>query len=110
MRKLETGDVFSFSRCIKAIGAKDLLKAAAKDADSIKDVWGHGFDLVWDIFDLATENNGEQHIYTFLSGPFEMTTEQVAKIPLTELAKMLKQLAEENDLPAFFKFAGKLMK
>lgn len=110
MRKLKTTDIPAFCRCLKAIGIKDQIQQIANDADSIKDAWGLGFDLVWNIFDVATELAGERHLYTFLAGPFEMTAEQVADMDLSDFLSAIKQLSEENDLVTFFKSAGALMK
>ena len=110
MRKLVTRDILSFCRCLKALGAREKLQAMAKKADNASDLWDTGFDLVWDLFDAATEREGEAAIYQFLAGPFELEPEQVAGLPFPELAAMLKQLAEENDLAGFFKSAGALMK
>lgn len=102
MRELTLQDVPAACRCLKAIGAREVLRGAAKDADSVADIWDRGFDLVLDLIERATEVNAEKEIYRFFSGPFEMTPEEVGAIPLRALKGMLKQLAEENDLADFF--------
>ena len=61
-------------------------------------------------FDAATEAAGEKHIYAFFAGPFEMTAEAVADMEIPAFFEAIKQLAKENDLAAFFKSAGALMK
>ena len=110
MRKLKTSDIPSFCRCLKKLGIRDKIQDVAKDANSAKDVWDKGFDLIWGIFDLATEAEGEASLYEFLAGPFEMSAKEVADLDIEILLNNLKQLAEENNLTAFFKSAAKLMK
>ena len=110
MRKLKTSDIPAACRCLKKLGLKDQIREIAQSSDSVKDAWSKGFDLLWNVFDIATEAEGEQHLYAFLAGPFEMTAEEVADLELPDLFADLKQLAEENDLTGFFRSAGKLMK
>lgn len=110
MRKLATGDVFAFCRCLKKLGVKEQFKTIAQEADSAQDVWDRGFDLVWTLFDLATEQNGEEALCTFLAGPFEMTPEEVHSLHVDVLLGNLQQLAAENNLGSFFKSAARLMK
>ena len=110
MRKLKTSDIPSFCRCLKKLGFKDKIQAVAKEAENAKDVWDRGFDLIWGIFDLATEAEGEYALYEFLAGPFEMKPKEVADLDFVILFDNLKQLAEENNLLVFFKSAAKLMK
>ena len=109
MRKLKTADLPAFCRCIKRIGVKDEVKALAQNANKLSDIWAAGFDLVWQLFDLATEKNGETEIYKFLAGPFEMTPDEIADLELTDFIEKIKQLAEENNLTAFFKSAQAAM-
>lgn len=110
MRKLKTSDIPAFCRCLKRLGAKERIQSLAKESDSVKDIWDKGFDLVWSLFDVATEADGENAIYGFLAGPFEMDPAGVADLDLDVLFASLKQLAEENDLIRFFKFAAASMK
>ena len=110
MRKLKTSDIPSFCRCLKKIGLKDKIQAVAKEANNVKDVWDKGFDMIWGIFDLATEAEGETALYEFLAGPFEMSAKEVEDLDIEVLFANLKQLAEENNLLSFFKFAAKSMK
>lgn len=110
MRKLKTSDIPEACRCLKKLGLHDEVQKIAKNSDSAKSAWDKGFDLLWNVFDLATEAEGEQYLYKFLAGPFEMTASEVADMPIPDLIASLKQLAEENDLAGFFKFAGKSMR
>lgn len=110
MRKLETADIFAACRCMKAIGLKEKIRERAQDAENMSDVWGKGFDFLWDVFDAATESGGEEQIYNFLSGPFEASPEDVRQMPPALLFANLKTLAEDNDLLSFFNFAAKSTK
>lgn len=110
MRKLKTSDIPAFCRCLKKLGVKDKIQTIAKDASNVQDVWDRGFDLIWGIFDLATEAEGENALYEFLAGPFEMQPREVEDLDFEVLFGNLKQLAEENNLNLFFKSAAKLMK
>jgi hypothetical protein len=110
MRKLKTSDIPAFCRCLKNIGIKDEIKAIAADSSSAADAWDNGFQLIWNIFDLATEKAGEQHLYEFLAGPFETKPEDLADMDLDVFFAGCKQLADENNLSGFFKSAAKLMK
>ena len=110
MRKLNTSDVPVLCRCLKKLGIKEKVKALAMEADSIQDVWSRGFEFVWDLFDVATEPDGEGAIYEFLAGPFEMTPAEVRDLEVDKLLENLQRLAAENNLANFFKFAAKSMK
>ena len=110
MRKLKTSDVPALSRCLKKLGLKEQFRELALKSGSSADRWADGFDLVWNLFDKATETGGEVAIYEFLAGPFEMTPEQVADLDLEVLLENLKNLVEENNLGSFFNIAARLMK
>lgn len=110
MRKLKTSDIPALCRGLKKLGLKDKIKAVAQQANDMADVWEKGFDLIWELFDIATESGGEGVIYEFLARPFEMTPEEVADLELDILIANCQTLARENNLGAFFKSAAQLMK
>ena len=110
MRKLKTSDIPVLCRCLKKLGVKEQFKAIAQESNSVREAWDRGFDLLWGLFDAATEPAGEGAIYEFLAGPFEMTPKEVRDLGLDELLTNLQQLAAENNLTTFFKFAAKSMK
>lgn len=110
MRKLKTRDIPAFSRCLKKLGLKEQFKSVAKEADSVKDVWDKGYDLIWGLFDTATEITGENILYEFLAGPLEMAPEEVADLDMATFLDYMKIMASENNLTAFFKSAAELMK
>lgn len=110
MRKLETSDVFAACRLMKKLGLKEKFRAIAEEANEAKDVFARGYELIWDIFDTATEQQSEKDIYAFLAGPLEMTPEEVCHLHLDKLLESLQQMAVENNLVGFFKSAARLMR
>lgn len=110
MRKLKTSDIPALCRGLKQLGIKEKIKAVAQQADNLADAWEKGFDLIWELFDIATESGGEGVIYEFLARPFEMTPEEVENLDLDILLANCQTLARENNLGAFFKSAAQLMK
>lgn len=110
MRKLKTSDVPVFCRCLKKVGLKEKFKSLASEANTVEDIWSRGFDFVWDLFDAATEETGESALYEFLAGPFEMSPDEVRDLDMDVLLENLGNLATENNLSHFFKFAARSMK
>lgn len=110
MRKLKTADIPVLCRCVKRLGLKDKIREIAQAAENVQDIWSFGFDFVWDLFDIATEKEGEEALYEFLAGPFEMTPEEVRDLDLDILISNTQQLVSENNLVSFFKFAAASMR
>lgn len=110
MRKLKTSDIPVLCRCVKKLGLKEEIKAVAQKANTATDVWSFGFDFIWNLFDIATEQAGEACLYEFLAGPFEMTPEEVRDLDMEILLENLQKLVQENNLAVFFKFAAASMK
>lgn len=110
MRKLKTSDIPSFCRCLKTLGVREQFRAIAAEANTAKEVWDRGFDLVWGIFDAATEAPGENALYDFLAGPFETTRKGVADMDLGDLLAGIQELLNDENLMVFFKFAAASMK
>ena len=106
MRKLKTSDIPAFCRCLKAIGIKSEIESITKKADNIKDAWAQGFDLIYNIFDRATEVSGEKELYKFLAGPFEMTAKEIEDLDISVFFEFIKQLSAENNLAGFFRSAA----
>ena len=73
-------------------------------------MWDRGFDLVWGIFDAATEAPGENALYDFLAGPFETTSQGVADMDLGDLLAGIQELLNDENLMVFFKFAAASMR
>ena len=110
MRKLKTSDVPVLCRSLKKLGLKERFRTLAQEANNAQEVWDRGFDVLWSLFDAATEEGGETALYDFLAGPFEMTPDEVRDLDVDVLLENLQQLARDNNLANFFKSAAKLMK
>lgn len=100
MRKLQTGDLFSFARVIKASGIReDLVKYLQKiTVESDKEQVGMTTILM--IIEALSDKKAEKALYDALSPVFEV--DDIESMPPSELFAYLKQMAEENDLPNFF--------
>lgn len=105
MRKLNTGDLFAFSRMVRKIGLKDKIKEVTMQADSVKDIAANGFDMIYTLFEVATEKQAEKEIYKFLSSPFECTEKEVEEMPIAQLFEQIKEVADIDTLKLFFKQA-----
>lgn len=108
MRKLNTADVFNFCRLVKATDAREQLRgivtavAKRKDAGEPVDVTQVGVDGVLAVVEAAVEPKAEAMAYKFLSGPLECKPEEVADMELDVLLPALREMAEANNLTAFF--------
>ena len=115
MRKLNTADVFAFCRLVKATDAREQLRsivtAVAKQKDSGEevDVIQVGVNGVLAVVEAAVEPKTEEMVYKFLSGPLECKPEDVASMELDALLSALRQVAEENNLTAFFESASGIL-
>lgn len=110
MRKLNTSDVFALARIVRTSGVRDelrpLIKAAAESSRPAEDV---GIDGFLCILYALTEQKTEQAIYSVLSGPFEMTAEEVKTLPLDQLMEQLNTLVAENNLKHFFDCVSRIL-
>lgn len=110
MRTLNFNDVFVFARVLQTIGAKEILRKYAGEADSLDDIADKGFLLVWDLFEAASKKDAQGAIFAFLADIFGCEPEEVGRWGFDEIETNLKMLAKENDFGSFFKRAAVLMK
>jgi len=108
MRKLKTKDIPAFCRCIKDIGIKDEIKKIANDSDTAGDAFSKGFELIYNIFDLATEKDGERILFDFLADIYECSPVELSNMDISEFLAGLEQIAKENNLRDFFGAVTKL--
>lgn len=111
MRKLSTSDIFAALRIVKNAELREELKpfmlAASKGEVNVEDL---GLDVILTVMEAVSGTKAEHAFYQFLAGPFEMSAEDVAALPLDDLAENLSKLAEENDLHGFFVSVSGLMR
>jgi len=62
------------------------------------------------IIEAAAEKESEQAVYEFLSGPLEMTTEELALADPVETIEKVMQIADVEKWKTFFTSAANLMK
>lgn len=110
MRKLKTKDLFVAVRAIKEIGVREEIKKITMKLDKNTDVNEAGIDVFLAIFEKATEKKSEKVIYDFLSGPFEVTPEEVEEMELFEMIEKLKEIADIGKWRGFLSSAAQLMK
>jgi len=104
MRKLNFSDLFATARVVRASGMRPELKKIIKDF-SVKgsfDIEDIGMDGLLTVLECLAERNAEEAIYIALSGPFEMTPDEVSSLSADELFDRFKQLSEDNDIKGFF--------
>lgn len=116
MRKLKTSDIFAACRLITNIGVREKIREVAKQAEENKgkkgkkDKFDMGFDLLFGIFEKATEENSEEEIYKFIADLFECEWETVRDMDPIELFDKLEEVAELEKWKNFFERVAKLMK
>lgn len=108
MRNLNLGDAFQLARIIKKLKIKDELKDITSNITEKSNKMEIGIDLMYAIFDKATEKQAEQEIYKFLSRPFEVKPEEIEKMGLFEVVENFSKVANLEEWKAFLKQAAKL--
>ena len=108
MRNLNFGDMFQLARIIKKLKIKDELKDITSNITEKSNKMEIGMDLMYAIFDKATEKQTEQEIYKFLSRPFEVKPEEVEKMDLFEVVENFSKVANLEEWKVFLKQAVKL--
>lgn len=110
MRKLNTSDVFALARVIRASGIRDelrpLIRRASESNAPVEDV---GIDGFMTIMEALAERKAENAIYEALSGPFEVSAEDIANMPLPQMVEKLSALAQENELKSFFGYVSGIL-
>ena len=103
MRKIQTKDIFAAMRIVKKSGMKQQLIPLIEKAAGAEDVAQIGIEGFLTVMEVLSENNAERAMYEVLAGPFELTAGEVETLELDELASMLAELGEQNNLRNFFK-------
>lgn len=112
MRKLQTNDVFEFCRVIKRIGLKEEIRDICLRYDSLEEMQTAeaGFDIIFSLFDKATEENSEDELYKFIARIFETDVDSVSKMDPIDLINSLLEVADKEKWKSFFKFVASSMK
>jgi len=120
MRKLNTQDLFNFTKIMKAANLKEELqplfskgkaiKVKAKDENIEDNVKQIGIEAILTVIEACGNAGVEDKVYKFLAGPFEMDEKAIAGLSIEALFEKFEQLAGENNLTVFFNRAANLMK
>jgi len=134
MRKLNTHDIFNFTKVMKAADLKKELQPLFSKGNKIKnsmkisegekefnDVDGQkndaenlikmfGIEVILTIMEACGNAGVEDKFYKFLSGPFEIDEKEIPKLSVEALFERIEQLAKENNLIYFFNQAANLTK
>ena len=110
MRNLNTKDTLKALAIFKKVGYQDFLKKLVKITDQDE----QGTFLVGTILDTLADNETQESLFNFLSGPYEMTPQEVGNLPLDKQIEMIKELinSEENKkvIKTFTSALGSLMR
>lgn len=112
MRHLQTSDIFAACRMVNAIGIKEDIKKLCMEANSLDEIARNGaaFDLIYAIFEKATEVKGENILYNFIAGLFECKPDEVGEMDPVEFLDKLLEVADVEKWKVFFSHVATLMK
>lgn len=112
MRALNNSDLFAFVRLVKKAKITDKIKELTLSINNINEIntESFGYDVMFTIIEAAAEKESEQAVYEFLSGPLEMTTEELALADPVETIEKVMQIADVERWKTFFTSAANLMK
>lgn len=105
MRNLEFTDVFKASRLLLKIGVREEIKEVALRAEESKGnkiKIDFGFDLLFGVFEKATQENAEKEIYKFIADLFECDPEEVRHMSPIKVFEGLEQVANIEEWKNFF--------
>jgi ATP-dependent RNA circularization protein (DNA/RNA ligase family) len=105
MRKLNTSDVFAFTRLVKEIGLKEEIKNITAKVSEETDVKALGIDIIFTLIEKFSEVNSENALYEFLSRPLEISKEEVGTMDLFDLVEKIMQIADVEKWKTFLKLA-----
>ena len=111
MRKLNTDDLLNLAALIRVTGIKEDLSEQFKSLMNGKkaalNVQEDGIEIIFAIITAFGKEGAKEAFYAFLSGPFEMTPEEIANNDPIDTLEKIKQTASLNEWLRFFKQAGK---
>lgn len=104
MRSLQSGDIFAACRLLKAIGVRDEIKKVAEKATSMQDFksFDVGFDLIYNLFEMAVTSEAEKEWYKFFAGIFECKAEEVKQMDPCDFIDKVLEVADVQKWRDFF--------
>lgn len=109
MRTLNTADIFTALRILNETGLKEQLTTVViKAKEENQEVESVGKEVTLKLFEFLLEQKTERKLYEFLSAPFEVTPEDVEKMPIDKLIENLEELSKISNFQSFFTSLSKL--
>ena len=112
MRKINTSDVFKFSRIIKKSNVKENIAKAIDEIDAknkAKITEKAGIKVMIALFESCGESGVEPLIYDLIGGIAEINPDTIAEQSFEDTFEILKQISRENNMMNFFKQASQLV-
>ena len=112
MRKLITSDIFAFARVIKASGMREDLTAMVRKLaaqDKPLDVESVGYEGILIMIEALAERKAEAALYEALAPVAEKKPEEIRSLSPAEFFNLFKEIAEENDVEAFFGYVSDIL-
>ena len=91
-------------------GAEKVLSTIVKNIDKTKDVRQVGMTVIFEVIGNCTDEQCEDKIYKFLSGPFEMTEKEVRELDPEELLDKIFEIASVEKWKSFLSKASQFLK
>ena len=117
MRALKSTDLFAALRVVKEIGVKDEMKQFAQAINqgrmSEKTQRELGLELIFGLLANCGTEAAEKAFFAFLSGPMEMTVQELREMDLDVFADKVKEFIASVDIEhwrSFFSSLADLMK
>jgi len=98
------------SRLIMSLDLKDEFKKIADKVDGKADLNSIGYEMFFTVLGKCTDENTENKVYEFLSGPLELTTEEVATMDIFDLTEKIMEVASIDKWKFFFNKASQLIR
>lgn len=111
MRKLNTDDLLNLAALIRKTGIKEELsnqfKSLMNGDKKALNAQNDGIEILFAIITAFGKEGAKEAFYQFLSGPFEMSEEEIANNDPIDTLNKIKEIASLNEWLGFFKLAAK---
>lgn len=112
MRALNTNDAFEVARALDESGVREDIEKKIVDlakAGKDFDVESIGVGTIMDVVRLFLSKGMQGRMYQVLSGPYEMTPEEVGLLSLKEQAANIRTIAADEGLHDFFVLVSEIL-
>ena len=104
MKSFTANDLFKAMRLVKHSGVREDIKSILSGIADGKDVDLEkvGLDAIMSAVFAFAEEGIQNELYELLSGPWEMSVEEIGTMSLTALCEKIKETVKSEDLRSFF--------